>query len=85
MVLLLLLILALLLWLIQGELDAAGREIPLTGNHCPNCQRATDIDWMVCPHCQHRLRESCPCCHKGKLVSHFHCPFCGEGRKERAA
>ena len=81
MVLLLLLTLALLVWMIQAELDSSGREVPITGQHCSNCQALVDIDWMVCPHCQQRLRESCHCCHKGKLVSHPHCPFCGAGKE----
>ena len=85
MVLVLLLILALLLWVIQGELDSSGQEIPVAGGQCSNCHAEIDIDWMVCPHCQQRLRESCVGCHRGKLVSQVYCPLCGDHGKERAA
>ena len=85
MVLVLLLILALLLWLIQGELDERGQQSPPTGCQCTNCQAQVDLDWMVCPHCQQRLRESCPCCHKGKLISQRFCPQCGAEKQKRAA
>ena len=85
MILLLLLALALLLWMIQRELDSSTREVPMPEDQCANCHVPIDIDWMVCPHCQQRLRESCPCCHKGKMISHPHCPFCGKVGKERMA
>lgn len=82
MVLVLLLILALLLWTIQDELESAGRDLPALQGSCGNCQATVAADWIVCPHCQQRLQESCSSCHKGKLISHPHCPFCGDGAGE---
>jgi len=85
MVLLLLISLAFLLWTIQGELDESETRLPKVSAHCPSCHTETDIDWMVCPHCQARLRESCSCCHKSKLMDHRYCPFCGTTGEKRAA
>lgn len=78
MILLLLLTLAMLLWMIQGELYFTGEEPRPAPCSCPVCQADVEFDWMVCPHCQCRLRESCPHCHKIKSVGQHFCPFCGE-------
>ncbi len=85
MILLLLISLAVLLWIIQREMDAPVDEEPVSGCACPACRAAVDIDWLVCPHCQQRLRESCSCCHRGKLVTQSYCPFCGSGSERQAA
>jgi len=77
MVLLLLVILAVLIWSIQVELEperGAEESIELD---CPACHRNVDIDSMVCPYCQQQLRESCSHCHRAKLICHQFCPFCG--------
>jgi len=85
MVLLLLLCLAFLLWMIQGELYAVGGKVQLPAGSCPLCQAETDIDWIICPHCQSRLRKTCGCCHKSKQVSQEYCPFCGDAEEKSAA
>ena len=85
MVLVLLLSLAVLLWFIQGQLDDfAAAEVPLPAGTCSSCQAETDVDWLVCPHCQSRLRESCDYCHKSKQISQAYCPYCGETGKKAA-
>lgn len=78
MVLLLLIFLALLLWMIQKELDLAVNPDPtLVGMDCPCCHAIVFEDWIVCPHCQQRLRETCHNCQKGKLINQKICPYCG--------
>jgi RNA polymerase subunit RPABC4/transcription elongation factor Spt4 len=54
-------------------------ELPL----CPTCQRFVADDFIICPHCQTRLREACPSC--GRLVDlrWALCPYCGAERDER--
>lgn len=84
MVLLLLVSLALLLWMVQGELSADATEAPLPAN-CPACQAEIGNDWLVCPHCQSRLRESCTGCHKSKQIGQPYCPFCGDGTEKKVA
>ena len=76
MVFLLLMILAFLLLKIQEELNAPVGIETLTVA-CPGCTEEVELDWLVCPHCLQRLRENCPTCHQGKLISHHFCPSCG--------
>ncbi len=76
MIFLLLLVLAFLLLKIQDELsDPLVEESVATS--CPGCSKEIEFDWMVCPHCLLRLRESCSSCQQGKLISHRYCPACG--------
>ncbi len=84
MVLLLLVILAVLIWMIQRELEPAKRAEGQPVMSCPACQRAIDIDMMVCPHCRQQLRQACPSCHCSKLISHRYCPYCGSTEGEAA-
>lgn len=51
---------------------------------CPSCNRAVDADYMLCPHCQERLREPCIAC--GRLLDRKWpvCPYCSAAQKDRA-
>lgn len=80
MILLLLVILAVVLWSIQAEVEPESKTEEQVKTSCPACRRPTEIDWMVCPYCQQRLREACSQCHKGKLINHQYCPFCGSAQ-----
>ena len=82
MVLLLLVILAILIWSIQRELEPEKRAEELAEINCPACQRVVDIDMMVCPHCRQQLRQTCSSCHRSKIISHQYCPFCGDAAGE---
>ena len=84
MILLLLIILAVILWLIQSDLEATDSAEQSVETACPACRKTVDMDWMVCPHCQKRLREACSYCHQGKLISHHYCPFCGSTQEREA-
>ena len=83
MVLVLLISMALLLWSIQRELDPARREPQPVGTNCPRCRAVVHDDWLVCPHCEQGLRESCRNCHHGKLISQLNCPYCGAAAERR--
>lgn len=52
---------------------------------CHSCHRAVSNDYVLCPHCQTTLRDTCGAC--GKLVSIRWpvCPYCGSDQSERAA
>ena len=78
MILLLLIIMAVLLWAIQSEIDSSKDEPVQVVGSCTGCQAVVEPEWLVCPHCRQRLTESCSNCHRGKLLSHVHCPYCGE-------
>lgn len=77
MIFLLLIILAFLLLRIQDGLSQPIVIDSMTTS-CSSCDKEIELDWMVCPHCLHRLRESCTACQQGKLISHSFCPSCGD-------
>jgi RNA polymerase subunit RPABC4/transcription elongation factor Spt4 len=47
-------------------------EIPL----CPGCSRRTEKDWIVCPHCQTRLKKRCHNCDQIMELPWNLCPYC---------
>ena len=52
---------------------------------CPGCSRATQPDWMLCPHCHTRLRRPCIKCGRALELQWNLCPHCGTpapGRRE---
>jgi RNA polymerase subunit RPABC4/transcription elongation factor Spt4 len=52
---------------------------------CPGCSRATQLDWMLCPHCHTRLRRPCSKCGRALELQWNLCPHCGTpapGRRE---
>lgn len=78
MILLLMIMLAVLIWTIQGEIDRSTREPVQAVGDCSGCHAPVEPEWLVCPHCRKRLSASCVHCHRGKLLSQRHCPYCGE-------
>jgi Double zinc ribbon len=47
-------------------------DLPL----CPGCQRGVDPEFVVCPHCQTRLRGPCPACSRLVDLRWDVCPYC---------
>jgi hypothetical protein len=47
-------------------------DLPL----CSGCQRAVEPDFVLCPHCQTRLRGPCPACERLIDLRWSVCPFC---------
>jgi hypothetical protein len=47
-------------------------DLPL----CPGCERAVDPDFVLCPHCQTRLRGPCPSCARLIDLRWSVCPYC---------
>lgn len=47
-------------------------DLPL----CPGCQRTTDPDFVLCPHCQTALRGACPACSRLIDLRWNVCPYC---------
>ena len=47
-------------------------DLPL----CQGCQRAVDAEFVLCPHCQTRLRGPCPACSRLIDVRWGVCPYC---------
>ncbi len=44
---------------------------------CPGCSRHIREGWIVCPHCQTKLRKKCRQCGKLMELPWNLCPFCG--------
>ena len=81
MILVLLIVLAGLIWAIQTESDRSEQEQVQAVGQCAGCHALVEPEWLVCPHCRERLRESCRHCQQSKLVSYSYCPYCGTGAK----
>src|SRR3954468_16207553 len=47
-------------------------DLPL----CSGCQRAVEADFVLCPHCQTRLRAPCPACERLIDLRWGVCPYC---------
>lgn len=47
-------------------------DLPL----CRGCQRAVDPEFVLCPHCQTRLRAPCPACNRLIDLRWSVCPYC---------
>ncbi|MGH2613648.1 MAG: zinc ribbon domain-containing protein [Thermomicrobiales bacterium] len=47
-------------------------DLPL----CLGCQRAVEADFVLCPHCQTRLRGPCPACSRLIDLRWGVCPYC---------
>lgn len=47
-------------------------DLPL----CQGCQRAVDPEFVLCPHCQTRLRAPCPSCSRLIDLRWGVCPYC---------
>jgi hypothetical protein len=47
-------------------------ELPL----CPTCRHYVQSDFVLCPHCQARLRENCPHCERLVELRWSVCPYC---------
>ena len=47
-------------------------DLPL----CHGCQRAVDPEFVLCPHCQTRLRGPCPACTRLIDLRWAVCPYC---------
>jgi RNA polymerase subunit RPABC4/transcription elongation factor Spt4 len=45
---------------------------------CPNCQRAVEPDFIVCPHCHTDLRRRCAACERVVDLTWSVCPYCGD-------
>lgn len=44
---------------------------------CPGCERRVREDWLVCPHCQTKLKKACHQCGKLMELPWNICPYCG--------
>ena len=52
---------------------------------CPNCQRGTDAEFIVCPYCLTELRRRCNTCERTVDLTWQLCPYCGSTANMRPA
>jgi RNA polymerase subunit RPABC4/transcription elongation factor Spt4 len=53
---------------------------------CPECQRAIEPDFILCPHCHTSLRRRCGGCDRVVDLTWSVCPYCGaDGNSHRQA
>lgn len=45
---------------------------------CPECQRAIEPDFILCPHCSTSLRRRCGRCDRVVDLTWSICPYCGD-------
>ena len=43
---------------------------------CPGCQKAIQLDFVICPHCRYTLQSSCSCCQRHLQPDWLVCPYC---------
>lgn len=51
---------------------------------CPSCERQIEEDFMICPHCEARLKEPCANCGRSIAVEWSICPYCGNDEEVAA-
>lgn len=59
------------------EAEMIMREVPETRS-CPSCMRASRDDFVLCPYCRTKLRETCTNCRRLLDLSWAACPYCGK-------
>ncbi len=45
--------------------------------HCPGCGARVKSDYILCPTCHTRLKQSCPSCKRALYLHWAVCPYCG--------
>jgi type IV pilus assembly protein PilB len=58
------------------ELLRVVTEVKEVRTLCPGCQGAVAVDFMVCPHCGHRLSAGCQKCGRSLQPGWQFCPYC---------
>ena len=49
--------------------------------HCPKCEGAIDQDFLYCPACAEKVKNSCWHCRHVYLSRYVVCPYCGKKEK----
>lgn len=63
---------------LERDLEIRAREQELVGgaNRCPACRLPVRDDYLVCPKCRRKLKETCVKCSKPLDESWKVCPYC---------
>jgi hypothetical protein len=60
----------------ERKLEIQAIERRLEGQECPACHAEVDSDFLVCPVCMTRLRQSCVSCLRPLESAWLVCPYC---------
>lgn len=62
----------------ERELEIKAKEALISDASlvCPECHRAVDKDFLICPYCMKKLKNPCPSCSKPLKSSWPVCPYC---------
>ena len=60
----------------ERQLEIKAIEQRLEGQKCPACRAEVDSDFLVCPVCLTRLRQSCASCLRPLASGWLVCPYC---------
>ncbi len=62
----------------ERELEIKEREILLNRSDllCPSCSKPIEKDFLVCPYCLKKLRNTCPKCGRPVNTDWRMCPYC---------
>ncbi len=62
----------------ERELEIRAQEATLgqTDLMCSSCFKPIELDFLVCPSCLKKLKESCPRCGRALKISWTVCPYC---------
>lgn len=64
----------------EQNLDIALKRIELTKySKCPDCKKRVNFDFINCPHCGRKLKNTCSKCGKPLNPAWKLCPYCGTG------
>jgi DNA-directed RNA polymerase subunit RPC12/RpoP len=65
----------------EAAVDESAAE-PEESGGCPQCGKAVEEEWQVCPYCGAKLTLQCPQCGKDVESDWVACPLCGAGLRD---
>jgi len=70
----------------ERELEIKAQEASLGKAElvCSSCFKPIEPDFLICPHCLKKLKESCPRCGRALRTSWTVCPYCRATISKRA-
>lgn len=70
----------------ERELEIRSQEAALDKSDlvCSSCFKPIEPDFLICPYCLKKLKESCPRCGRALRISWTVCPYCKATLAKRA-
>lgn len=62
---------------LERELEIEAKERLVEENpHCPACGKRVEVDFLICPYCRKKLKNSCTQCGRPLQLNWVVCPYC---------